>query len=183
MKRGRRCIFAIKKINYIIMNNRIAILLAAMLGAAGSVAAAGEGKVLSPQSGQFFKTKMSSEIKVADCRNDSALCKMVATAMQGVVNQDSAQVYLFLGDHHKTQLDDTGRKYEVLPVEGKSKGASGFMSIVDNFGDRFRHIYIWDPAEEWSWNMALMLSSRNKGMPLTAGLAEEVMSTTGWKGR
>ncbi len=174
--------FCHQKINYIIMNNRIAILLAAMLGAAGSVAAAGEGKVLSPQSGQFFKTKMSSEIKVADCRNDSALCKMVATAMQGVVNQDSAQVYLFLGDHHKTQLDDTGRKYEVMPVEGKSKGASGFMSIVDNFGDRFRHIYIWDPGEEWSWNMALMLSSRNKGMPLTAELAEEVMSTTGWKG-
>jgi len=32
-------------------------LLAAMLGAAGSVAAAGEGKVLSPQSGQFFQDK------------------------------------------------------------------------------------------------------------------------------
>lgn len=164
------------------MNNPIAIVLTAMLGAVGCIAVAGESDVLSPQHGQFFKTRMSSVIEVADCRNDSALCKMVATAMQGVINQDSAQVYLFLGDHHKAQLDDTDREYTVMPAAKKSQGASGFRSIVDNYGNRFRHIYIWDPAEDWSWNMALMLSSRNKGMPLTPELAEEVMTTTAWNG-
>lgn len=164
------------------MNNPIAIVLTAMLGAVGCIAVAGESDVLSPQHGQFFKTRMSSVIEVADCRNDSALCKMVATAMQGVINQDSAQVYLFLGDHHKAQLDDSDREYTVMPAAKKSQGASGFWSIVDNYGNRFRHIYIWDPAEDWSWNMALMLSSRNKGMPLTPELAEEVMATTAWNG-
>ena len=76
---------------------------------------------LAPESGQFFKCKMSSEIWVADCRKDSALSKMVATAIQGIINQDSAEVYLFLGDHHVRQLNDTERKYTVLNRDSMSR--------------------------------------------------------------
>ena len=75
---------------------------------------------LAPESGQFFKCKMSSEIWVADCRRDSALSKMVATAIQGIINQDSAEVYLFLGDHHVRQLNDTERKYTVLNRDSRA---------------------------------------------------------------
>ena len=140
-----------------------------------------QGKV-PPESGQFFKTRMSSEIFVGDCRQDSALCKMISTALQGVVNQDSAEVYLFLGNHHVDQLDDTGRPYTVLP-HSAGVGASGLFSLIDNYSDRFSHIYIWTPEEDWTWNMALMLSARYRGMPLTREIAELVIARTDWQGK
>lgn len=140
-----------------------------------------QGKV-PPESGQFFKTRMSSEIFVGDCRQDSALCKMISTALQGVVNQDSAEVYLFLGNHHVDQLDDTGRPYTVLP-HSAGVGASGLFSLIDNYSDRFLHIYIWTPEEDWTWNMALMLSARYRGMPLTREIAELVIARTDWQGK
>ncbi len=136
---------------------------------------------LAPESGQFFKCKMSSEIWVADCRKDSALSKMVATAVQGVINQDSAEVYLFLGDHHIRQLNDTERKYTVLNKDPKT-GNAGLQSLLDKYLHRFSHIYIWDTKKDWTWNMALMLSSRNKGIPLTREYADWVLKQYDWKG-
>lgn len=136
---------------------------------------------LTPESGQFFKTKMSSEIRVADCRKDSALPKMIATAVQGVINQDSAEVYLFIGDHHIRQLEDTERKYTVLNENVKS-GSAGLQSLLDKYLCRFSHIYIWNPEEDWTWNMALMLSSQHKGLPLTREFADLVVRKYDWKG-
>lgn len=135
-----------------------------------------------PCGGQFYKTHMSSDIFVADCREDSAVSKMISTAMQGVINRDSAQVYLFLGNHHVNQLEDTGRHYGVLKKRNGDKGASGIHSLIDRYAGRFSNIYIWDPSEEWTWNLALMLSSRNKGMPLTAELARAVSADGRWQG-
>lgn len=136
---------------------------------------------LAPESGQFFKCKMSSEIWVADCRKDSALSKMVATAVQGIINQDSAEVYLFLGDHHVRQLNDTERKYTVLNRDPRV-GTAGLQSLLDKYLNRFSYIYVWDTCKDWTWNMALMLSSQNKGIPLTREYADWVVKQYNWKG-
>lgn len=136
---------------------------------------------LAPESGQFFKCKMSSEIWVADCRKDSALSKMVATAIQGIINQDSAEVYLFLGDHHVRQLNDTERKYTVLNRDSRA-GNAGLQSLLDKYLNRFSYIYVWDTCKDWTWNMALMLSSQNKGIPLTREYADWVVKKYNWKG-
>lgn len=136
---------------------------------------------LAPESGQFFKCKMSSEIWVADCRKDSALSKMIATAVQGIINQDSAEVYLFLGDHHVRQLDDTQRKYTILNTSA-NLGCAGLQSLLDKYVYKFTHIYIWDTHKDWTWNMALMLSSQHKGIPLTREYAERVITRYQWDG-
>ena len=71
-----------------------------------------------PQSGQFYKTKMyKGTITVADIRKDHGPARMVSTAFQGLINQDTAQCYLYLADHHVRQLNDTKRPFEVLPLE------------------------------------------------------------------
>lgn len=68
-----------------------------------------------PQSGQFYKNKMTDQVVVADCRRDTPIGRMTATALQGLVNQDTARVYLYLADHHVRQLNDTKRNFQVLP--------------------------------------------------------------------
>ncbi len=117
-----------------------------------------------PQTGQFYKTKMyEGPIKVVDMRKDQAPERMVATAFLGIVNQDTAQCYLFLADHHVRQLEDTERPYEVIPhFTDKNPGLNSMFRAYDS---RIKNIYIWTPDEEWTWNMALMLSAQNKGLP------------------
>ena len=37
-----------------------------------------------PQSGQFYKNKMTDQVVVADCRRDTPIGRMTATALQGL---------------------------------------------------------------------------------------------------
>ena len=134
-----------------------------------------------PQSGQFYKTKMyKGTITVADIRKDHGPARMVSTAFQGLINQDTAQCYLYLADHHVRQLNDTKRPFEVLPLE---EGADpGLRSMFRAYADRVRNIYIWSPEEDWSWNMAVMLSAQHRGLPLTEELYARLTAETPWKG-
>ena len=101
-----------------------------------------------PQSGQFYKTRMHrGRITVADIRRDRGPARMIATAFQGLVNQDTAQCYLYLADHHVRQLDDTKRPFDLLPLgEGdvdfpayfkalNDIGYKGFLTIEREVGD------------------------------------------------
>lgn len=101
---------------------------------------------------------------------------MVSTAFQGLINQDTAQCYLYLADHHVRQLNDTKRPFEVLPLE---EGADpGLRSMFRAYADRVRNIYIWSPEEDWSWNMAVMLSAQHRGLPLTEELYARLTAET-----
>ena len=113
-----------------------------------------------PQSGQFYKTRMHrGRITVADIRRDRGPARMIATAFQGLVNQDTAQCYLYLADHHVRQLDDTKRPFDLLPLgEGEDPG---LRSLFRAYAGRVRNIYIWSPEEDWSWNMAVMLAAQH----------------------
>lgn len=134
-----------------------------------------------PQSGQFYKTRMHrGRITVADIRRDRGPARMIATAFQGLVNQDTAQCYLYLADHHVRQLDDTKRPFDLLPLgEGEDPGP---RSLFRAYAGRVRNIYIWSPEEDWSWNMAVMLAAQHKGLPLTEELYARLTSETPWKG-
>jgi len=140
-----------------------------------------ENNKLPPQSGQFFKTKPSSQILVADCRNDSPIGKMASCALQGLINQDSASVYLYFGDNHVSQLNDTKRPFTVLNQELETD-YPGLTSLFKKFASRIQTIYIWTPDKDWTLNMALMLSAQNKGIPLTKDIAKNLIDQTGWKG-
>lgn len=159
------------------MKGKFIFLLSAVLAYSVALKAA-----TSPQSGMFFKNRMAPVVRVADCSGDSAPAKMMATALQGVINRDTAQVYIQMSGHHAEQLRDTGRPFEMLVPAASAPADAGLMAIVDNYSDRFTHIYIWNPDEPWTWNLALMLSARNSGMPLTAEMAGKVMARTGWHG-
>lgn len=136
---------------------------------------------LAPQSGQFFKNKHSKKIVVADCRRDIPASRMAATALQGLMNQKTAEVYLYLSNHHVRQLNDTERKFEVLTSD-KGCRNEGLTSLFRKYSDKVSRIFVWDPESDWTWNMAVMLSAHNEGIPLTAQLKDDLLANVKWKG-
>ena len=158
------------------MRHRYILLLSLLLGC--SFAASGGSK---PQGGQFYKTHYhEGTVTVADITRDRGPARMVSTAFQGLVNQDEAQLYLFLAPHHVRQLEDTGREYRLLPLpEGKDPG---LRSLFREYASLVENIYIWSPDEDWSWNIALMLSAQNRGLPLTEQMYRTLTRETPWHG-
>ena len=154
------------------------ILLSSALFAIGALTAFAGGKA---QSGQFYKTRYHDGlVTVADITRDKGPARMVSTAFQGLVNQEDAQLYLFLAPHHRRQLEDTGREYRVLPLpEGENPG---LRSLFKEYSSKVKNIYIWSPEEDWSWNIALMLASRNQGLPLTEQMYQYLTAETPWEG-
>ncbi len=137
---------------------------------------------LEPQSGQFYKNIHSDEpVVVADCRFDTPPGKMVATAFQGLINRDTASLYLYLANHHVDQLADTKRSFRVLKnkKQGNNPGLKALFSVYSN---RVQRIYVWNPEEDWTWNMAVMLSGRNNGIALIEEQKNELVDGSGWDG-
>jgi len=152
------------------------IWIAALLVAGGLSASAAK-----PQSGQFQKSAYyDGTITVVDVRKDFGPARMVATAFEGLVNRDTSLCYLYLADHHVSQLNDTGRPIRVLE---RGRGPMGGLeSMFREYSGRVRNIYIWSPEEDWSWDLAIMMSAQNSGLPLTERMYRRLSRRYGWSG-
>lgn len=137
--------------------------------------------VAGPQKGQFYKTRFhEGTVTVADITKDKGPARMVSTAFQGLVNQEEGKLYLLLAPHHKRQLEDTGREYRILELpEGENPG---LRSLFREYSSLVKNIYIWSPEEDWSWNIAVMLSAQNQGLPLTENMYRYLTAETPWEG-
>lgn len=54
--------------------------------------------------------------------------------------------------------------------------------MFKHYSSLVRNIYVWSSDEDWSWNMALMLSARNNGIPLTEEMLATLVAEVPWKG-
>lgn len=140
-----------------------------------------EGRI-PPQSGQFFKNRMcEGPVSIADCRRDTPAGRMVATAIQGLANREVAQTYLYLADHHLRQFGETGREIRMLETKGYGRNP-GLRALFAEYAPHVKKIYVWNPEEDWTWNMALMLSVRDQGIPVMKDQLDELLTAADWDG-
>ena len=122
-----------------------------------------------PQSGMFFKNKPVDKVLVYDIRQDDNISKLTSAIMQGVLNQEFARTYLIWQDQDLSQLKDAECNYELVTPISISKN-KGFATLFNQFKDEFKYLIIWDENQPWSWSLAQMISSQEKGIPVTEEL-------------
>jgi hypothetical protein len=132
-----------------------------------------------PQTGMFFKNKYAEQISVFDIRRDDNVSKMVSGVMQGILNQEYARIYLISDGHHITQLDDTGRPYEIEKAYPHWM-YGGFASIIGMYGDQFDKLVVWDEEKEWTWCLAQMICAQQKGIPVTETMKDFIVKELKW---
>ncbi|MFV0469509.1 MAG: hypothetical protein ACK5MK_11360 [Dysgonomonas sp.] len=133
----------------------------------------------SPQSGMFFKNAQSGIVTVFDVRKDESLAKLSSMVMQGIINQQTAQVYLYVEGHHITQLAETGLQINLEERLSNDKyGALGAM--VNKYGDLFNKLVVWDENKEWTWCLAQMISAQQGGIPVTEDIKNYIVNDLGW---
>ena len=122
-----------------------------------------------PQSGMFFKNQPVAKVNVFDIRDDENISKLTTAVMQGVINQEQALTYLIWLQQDLTQLDDAEVQYEMQPLANTSRNR-GFAALYNMYKDRFNCLVVWDENQPWSWSMAQMISSQEKGIPVTESM-------------
>ena len=123
---------------------------------------------------------ISARVVVADIQSDDVDAQMTARALEGLVNQSSAEIYLLNRPNDIEQLIQSGRTFIRLPQLPGTNG--GLRSLFKNFGPRVQKLMIYDREEDWSWNLALMAGAQQGGIPVTASLEKSLIREFNWKG-
>jgi GxGYxY sequence motif in domain of unknown function N-terminal/GxGYxYP putative glycoside hydrolase C-terminal domain len=131
-------------------------------------------------SGMFPKMPPATNTYVVNINQDSGDAWMTAWALQGLVNQQSAEVYLINNRWDWDPLKSCGKPYEELP---RLPGAdAGLRTLFQKYQGQVKKIFIYDPDKDWTWYLALMSGAQQEGIPVTESIKDELISEFDWKG-
>lgn len=132
-------------------------------------------------SGVYPKLESADTLYVYDLRNDSAEAKLTAIALQGLINQGSAKIYLLLRDGNidADWLKTAGKNHVDVPlISGDNPGLRALYRDYQNSVSSFIE---WDGNNDWTFNIALMMGSLGRGLPVTENIKNSLISEFGTK--
>jgi hypothetical protein len=132
-------------------------------------------------SGLFPKTPQATNVWVVNCLKSSSDAKTAAFALQGLVNQTSAEVYVISDGRHAEQLKSSLKPVTWLTnLHGED---SGLRNLFDRYQSHVKQMFVYDPQEDWTARLALMASAQQDGLPVTATLRSNLMAEFHWTGK
>jgi GxGYxYP putative glycoside hydrolase C-terminal domain/GxGYxYP_N second domain/GxGYxYP third domain/GxGYxYP_N 1st domain len=131
-------------------------------------------------SGLFPKMPPATNVYVVNINKDSENAWMTDRALQGLINQKSAEVYLINNPWDRDVLNDCGKPYQKLPRLTGADG--GLRSLFQKYQQRVKKMFIYDRDKDWTWYLALMSGAQQDGIPVTEAVKDELISEFSWKG-
>jgi hypothetical protein len=130
--------------------------------------------------GLFPKCPPAERAYVVDVQKDSGDARMTAFALQGMLNQKSADVYLISGSLHMDQIKFSGKPFTQLPkLQGPN---AGLRSLFAQRQWEIKRMFLYDPAKDWTWCLALMSAAQQNGIPVSDPIKADLISEFGWTG-
>jgi hypothetical protein len=131
-------------------------------------------------SGMFPKMPSATNVYVVNIHEDEGDAWMTAWALQGLINQTSAEVYLINNPWDWDPLKDCGKPYKELPrLTGTD---AGLKTLFQKYQGRTKKMFIYAPDKDWTWYLALMSGAQQAGIPVTESVRDELISEFNWKG-
>jgi GxGYxY sequence motif in domain of unknown function N-terminal/GxGYxYP putative glycoside hydrolase C-terminal domain len=132
-------------------------------------------------SGLFPKTPPGTNIYVVNCRNDGKEARRTAFALQGLINQSSAEVYLISNGEGQRSL--LLAKEPVQSLTSPQVENAGLETLFQKYQGHVKTMFLYTPEKDWTWYLALMASAQQDGIPVTEPIENELVSKFGWKGK
>jgi hypothetical protein len=151
------------------MNPKIILCLALVLSVRPVLAA----------SGMFPKMPAASKAYVADCSKDKSGV-MTSWALEGMVNQQSAEAYVAISEWDWQQLIYSRKPFEVLALPSGEN--AGLRSLFQKYQGRVKKMFVYDPEKDWTLYFALMSSAQQNGIAVTESIRNELTTEFAWKG-
>ena len=135
--------------------------------------------IVNAASGLFPKMVSASTLYVYDIRNDSAEARLSALALQGLINQTSAQIYVLARDVDAGWLNTSGKSY--VNVTLLSGSNAGLRTLYRDYQSSVSKLIVWDGNSDWTFNIGLMKGSLESGLPVTNTIRNSLISEFGSK--
>lgn len=137
---------------------------------------------VSAASGMFPKMPPATNVFVVNIHKDSRAAKRTAWALQGLINQSSAEVYVISSWIEQIeQLKFCGKPFEWLtPLPGEN---AGLRTLFQKYQGHVKKMFLYDPRKDWTWYLAQMAGAQQDGIPVTESLEHDLTSEFGWKGK
>ncbi len=131
-------------------------------------------------SGLFPKMPPAAKAYVVNLHSDNRAAKRTAWALQGLINQSSAEVYVLSSAQHLEQLKLSQKPYKRLDaLTGQN---AGLRNLFQKYQGQVKTMFIYDPAKDWTFCLALMAAAQQSGIPVDESTKKELISEFGWKG-
>jgi hypothetical protein len=124
-------------------------------------------------SGMFPKMPAATNVFVVNTRKDSENARMTAWALQGLINQSSAEVYVLSRPFDLEQLKNEKAFERLKPLTGDD---AGLRTLFQKYQGSVKKMFIYDPDKDWTWYMALMSGAQQEGIPVTESIKDELIS-------
>lgn len=131
-------------------------------------------------SGMFPKMPAAPKVFVFTISRDSGDARVTARALQGMINQQSAEVYLVTDPWDWEQLKASGKPFEVVePLTGPDPG---LRTLFKKYQSRVKKVIVYENVPDWSGYVALMAAAQQGGMAVTEPLWHHLAEEFDWKG-
>jgi GxGYxYP putative glycoside hydrolase C-terminal domain/GxGYxYP_N second domain/GxGYxYP third domain len=130
-------------------------------------------------SGLFPKMPAAVKAYVADCSKDKSGI-MTSWALEGIVNQQSAEAYVAISEWDWEQLKYSGKSFEVLTLPSGEN--AGLRSLFKKYQTHIKKMFLYDPEKDWTFYLALMASAQQNGIPVTEAVRNQLTTEFDWKG-
>lgn len=129
----------------------------------------------------FPKMKAVQKAVYLSITTDQTEAKLVSRVFQGIINRDSAE--LFLGDdsHEVTWFKYTEKPYKRPTYNVNSGENKGLRTLFRNYKDRLDKLVVCDfKVNGFSWNMAVMMACAENALPVSEELKNSLVAEFGW---
>ncbi len=128
----------------------------------------------------YPKMEQADTLYVYDIRNDTAEAKLSALALQGLINQGTAKIYVIAReDVDVAWLDTAGKSYVKVPL--LSGDNAGLRTLYRDYRNSISKFILWDGDSDWTYPVALMKGSLEGGLPVTETIKNSLQSEFGTK--
>ncbi len=131
-------------------------------------------------SGLFPKMPSAPKAYVVEIEKDADNTKMTSRALQGMLNQQSAEVYLINNWWDREPLEYC-EKLSEKPIAMPGASA-GLRTLFKKYQRRVKKMFVYDPDKDWTWYLALMSAAQQEGIPVTESIRNDLSLEFGWKG-
>jgi autotransporter-associated beta strand protein len=139
----------------------------------------------SAASGLFLKTPPAAEAFLLRFSGDTTDSRATSYALQGLVNSVSAEVFIDQRTNDRAQIDSSGKPYTVLNTAqvGGSASLRGVRTLFDKYHPSVQKMFLYDPAKDWTFYLALMAGAQQNGIPVTDTVRAALQAQVpGWAG-
>src|SRR5437660_8574415 len=109
------------------------------------------GAVSSPgASGLFPKMPPTPNAWAIDCHKDTQDARLTVWALQGLINQRSAEVYIADQGRYWEQLRNSGKSFTTLsPLDGTN---GGLRCLFQKYQGHVKKMFVFDSGKVWTWH-------------------------------